>query len=363
MMFDRVKFERELYFLLGFYMWTIFGAMRAEFGLLARVSTVFLLKVQLILVIVAIRCCSFKRMRFYLFILVVGTAFLVLPSLLGANYLAYEKRLEGATGASNSLGHIAAISAVIWIMFMVYIKSWWKRILSICMIVLSLRVLLLTGSRGGFIVAAGSLGVLLWHMWRRGKVTMKILIPVLIVTGFVCLLIYGQELVIVKRLAAIPVIFGFEVSSPLVGASVDVSRIAIIKASLKLFLQYPFLGAGYGTFAGYSKFDYTHTTPFELLFATGIVGTFLYYYVIVSALIVFHRAKKYVMDDPWAWHNIEICQTLIMLQLFAGISIPTPASKVQAIVSGIWLGVAWHVRSLMKHRSEYQVELEDYHEY
>ena len=115
---------------------------------------------------------------------------------------------------------------------------------------------------------------------------------------------------------------------------------------------------GYGTFKGYSQFDYTHTTPFELLFATGLVGTFLYYYVIVSAFLVFNKAKKLAKNIPQVIHNIEICQVLIISQLCAGISIPTPASKAQAIITGIWLGVTWYLRSWIRQQSGYMVDVE-----
>lgn len=352
MLFETYKFERDFFVLIGLYLWILAGSVLAEYQKLSLFSTFYLLKVQFILIVVAMRCRSFKRMRFYLFTVIVGTAFLIIPSLFSAAYINYDSRLEGATGASNSLGHITATSIVIWALFLIFIKSWWKRLLFLAMCVISFRVLILTASRGGFIVVAGCIVLVSWLIWKRGKLIIKIALPVLLIVGFHFLILFGKDLPLIGRLAAIPLILGFNIESDLVGAYVDVSRLEIIKIALHIFSRHPFIGAGYGTFGAYSPFDYTHTTPFELLFATGLVGTILYYYVIFSAFYILHKAKKIAINIPHIWNNIEICQVLLIAQLFAGISIPTLASKIQAVVSGVWLGVAWYMRSWVKQQSD-----------
>jgi len=80
----------------------------------------------------------------------------------------------------------------------------------------------------------------------------------------------------------------------------------------------------------------------------------LYYFVIVSSWFVLARAKKLGQHAPEIVKNITICQILIIAQLAAGLSIPTQSSKTQAILSGVWLGVAWYMRLWTKKQLDFQ---------
>jgi len=169
------------------------------------------------------------------------------------------------------------------------------------------------------------------------------------------ILVFAKELPIIRRFAAIPAALGFESDIEVTGGLESITwRLEMLKEALKVFARYPILGAGYGTFPLYSAYVYTHTTPFEFLYATGIVGTFLYYFVIVSSWFVLAKAKKLGQHNPEIVKNITICQILIIVQLAAGLSIPTQGSKTQAILSGVWLGIVWYMRSWTKEQLGYQ---------
>jgi hypothetical protein len=41
----------------------------------------------------------------------------------------------------------------------------------------------------------------------------------------------------------------------------------------------------------------------------------------------------------------------------AGLSLPTQQSKFQAVLTGIWLGVAWHTRAWIRQQEELSCDL------
>lgn len=129
----------------------------------------------------------------------------------------------------------------------------------------------------------------------------------------------------------------------------------LIKYAMGIFYEHPILGAGYGTFPVYTGATYTHTAPFDFIYATGAVGTFLYYFIFFSAWRVLAKAKKLAKDKPEMVRNIVIGQVLIITQLAAGLSLPNQQSSFQAILSGIWLGVAWYMRLWTRGQLEYEL--------
>jgi len=355
--FSKYHFQREFFALVSLYLWVLLGSFASEYRLLAMSSAFYFLKVQFVIMVVALRCNSFRRMRFYLATLAIGAAFLVLPSLFmfSTMYLAYDKRLAGTVGQANALANITASSIVAWSCLLFSVRGRWKWIVFPAMAIISFRVLLLTGSRGGLVTAMFFIAAIGWYMWRQGRLAQKVFLLLAFAIIAIVILVFAKELPIIRRLASIPVALGFESDIEGTGGLESIRwRLEMLKEALTVFARYPILGAGYGTFRAYSAFVYTHTTPFEFLYATGIVGTALYYFVIVSSWLVLARAKKLGRHNPEIVKNITICQILIIVQLAAGLSVPSQASKTQAILSGVWLGVAWYMRSWTKEQLGYQ---------
>lgn len=353
--FSRYHFQREFFALVALYLWVLLGALTSEYRLLSIFSMFYFLKVQFVMIVVALRCNSFRRMRFYLATLAIGTAFLVVPSLYSKAYLQLDVRLLGTVGEPNALATITACSFVAWGCLLFSVRGRWKWVVFPAMAIISFRVLLLTGSRGGFVTVMFFIAAAYWYMWRQGGLTTKFFFTLLFITLSMVILIFAKDLPIIRRFAGIPIALGFESDIEVAGGLKSaIARLEIIREALKVFSRYPILGAGCGTFRVYSAFVFTHTTPFDFLYGTGIVGTFLYYFVIVSGWFVLARAKKLGKHDPEIVKNITICQILIIAQLAAGLSLPNHSSKIQATLSGVWLGIAWYMRSWTKEQLRYQ---------
>jgi O-antigen ligase len=162
----------------------------------------------------------------------------------------------------------------------------------------------------------------------------------------------GEGAPLLERLAKLVQGLGVDVGVSEIEKGGVPARLTLIKHAIEVFKKYPIMGAGWGTFRVYSFAVYTHTTPFELLYATGIVGTLLYYYIVVSAIRTLMKGRTVVRDYFGENRGIEICLALVAAQLAAGLAIPIINNKVFATVPGIWLGITWYIRTLSREQGE-----------
>jgi hypothetical protein len=348
----RVKLEREFFALVFFYLWLILGAFLSDFRGLALDSAFYVIKVQAITFIVAFRCSSFRLLRFYVGVMALGTMFLVLPSLFGAIPVG-EERLGGVAGQANAMGYIAATGAITWTSLLILGRQKWRWLICPFLALASTRVLFLTGSRGAFVTLAAFLAVVLWYFWYRGQIHTKILVPLaVLLAAVVAGKFLGGEAPLLERMARLLQGLGINmgVSATEEGSMSD--RLILINHAIEIFKKYPIVGAGWGTFRKYSFAVYTHTTPFELLYATGIVGTLLYYYIVVSAISTLMKGRMVVRGYFGENRGMEICLALVAAQLAAGLAIPIISAKVFAALPGMWLGITWYIRTLSREQGE-----------
>jgi len=356
LLFTQYHFQREFLAFIVLCSWILLGSLLSRYRIISLPTTVFLIKVQAVMIVVALRCSSFRHMRFYLATIAIGAAFLVLPSLfVSTRYLAFDARLRGGAGDPNALGSLAECSFIAWSCLLFLSRGWLKWIVCPAMAIISLRVVMLSASRGSFVTIVIFAAVGSWYIWRHSRATTRALLPFLIIIAGVVVFISMRQLQIMERLVSLLGAFGIEYragSAPISETGVT-SREQLIRYAMGIFYDHPILGAGYGTFPVYTGATYTHTTPFDLLYGTGAVGTVLYYFVIFSAWHVLAKAKKLAKDRPEIVQNILIGQMLIIAQLAAGLSLPTQQSKFQATLSGIWLGIAWYMRLWTKEQLGY----------
>jgi len=276
---------------------------------------------------VAMQCNSFKRMRFYIGSIALGTAFLVIPSLLFRTNLEYTERDVGTVGEPNALAAIAAISFIAWACLFFMMKSRLKWLLCPAMAAVSFGVLLLSASRGGVLTVFVFAFFGSCYVWRRVGWGMRTLFLLILVAVCVFVGIHVRNMPIMER------------------AIQDTGRLDLVIESLYVFAKYPILGPGFGTSKPYIGAVNTHTTPLDFLSTSGIVGAGLYYFVIVSGWFVLSRSKKIYEHDNQVWVYATLCQLLLLAQIGAGMSLPAHTQKAQAVFSGIWLGIVWYLRT------------------
>jgi O-antigen ligase len=288
-------------------------------------------------------------MRFYIAVVGTGAACLILPSFISGNIPIGQERLTGVAGQANAMGYIAATGCIAWVSLLITGKNKLRWLFYPLLALTAIRVLVLTGSRGAFIAFVGFFVVVLWHLWHRAGVLVKVLLPsTLLLAVILTARFFSEGAALGDRMALLLQALGIDMGVSVTEEAGVSSRLDLIRQAIGVFKQHPILGAGWGTFRAYSMAVYTHTTPLELLYATGLVGTFLYYYVVVSGTYTLIKGRKAVRDYFGVSTGVAVCLALIAAQLAAGLAIPIINNKIFATVPGIWLGISWHVRALSR---------------
>jgi O-antigen ligase len=358
LLYTRYHFQREFVAYVALCGWILLGAALSRFRYLSIESSFFVLKVQFVSIVVALRCSGFRRMRFYMAAIALGTAFIIVPSVFLARYMAYDARLEGGVHDPNALGAIAVCSFIAWVslLSLAYQRTWVKWLICCGMALASLYVITLSASRGALLTIMFFAAVGYWYVWRRGAQKIKVLLSVVGIAAVIVVLFVERDIQIIDRFTALLTAFGIRIKSAS-AFQVTSGRVDLLKSALDIFYDHPVLGAGYGTFPAFTGSTYSHTALFDFLYATGIVGTCLYYFIVFSAWFVLGRARKLAADHPDVMRGIDIARLLIIAQLVAGLSLPTQQSKFQAVLTGIWLGVAWHTRAWIRQQEELSCDL------
>jgi len=347
---SRYHFQREFAAYVLFSMWIMASAYVSEYRPLAIRGAFFVLKIQFLAIVVALRCSSFSRMRAYLIAVGVGTAFLTVPALLSARYMAFDARLAGGVGDPNALGAVAVCSLAAW-SFLLFMRGGWIKLL-VCpvMIAATLYLIMLTASRGALVATVVFAAGGAWYVWRQGGPRTKLVLAAALPIAVVAVFYAFRNMLIIERFARLFAALGFETALAS-GRGATSSRIDVIRDALEVFYQHPVMGAGYGTLRMYSPWVYSHTTPFDLLYATGLVGTVLYYFIVFSAWRALGQAKKLAAGDPEIVSRVSMCRLLIVTQLVASMSLPVEQSRFHAVLFGTWLGVTWRLRAWAKQQA------------
>ncbi len=189
----------------------------------------------------------------------------------------------------NSLGlRIAICFVFVLALVVMYNKKKWLKIIGMSFCFIFVAFVLITGSRRALIICFISFLIIMLGHAKDIVKTLKALIIITAVVFIIVVLISNTPQlynVIGKRLE-------FFLTALYYGGNyLDDGRDDMIKAALNLFWQHPLLGWGMGTFSMASGFSlsYAHNTFAELLFAMGLPGFCIYYYIY---LVVFFKSLK-----------------------------------------------------------------------
>jgi len=226
--------------------------------------------------------------------------------------IAYEGTGAG-TIERNTIGMVAAYAIVINI----YMLIQNKKIHAYDMLSLpALFLILATGSRKAIlIVACGFMGIMLLKNWNKRNMGKSLLKIIGVVLGLIIIFILISRLPIfsgmMERLDDI--VTALNGTDYRRGNSAWI-RFEYVLLGIKIFMQNPILGIGLGntnfyTQAMYGHFHYLHNNYVELLAATGIVGTVMYYSIYIHILSVFWKYRKYRNAE------YDICLVILLIRL------------------------------------------------
>lgn len=244
-----------------------------------------------------------------------------------------QYRFEGVAGQSNALGLISGTGLMLGIAYLALFNSKYTsytKITSITLILTSLILVILSGSRGAIVSV---LLASIYFLARNFKYNFKIVVS-LIVSLLMIIVFYWNKIIqlpIYSRILAIPSALGLENYGPEIDrkykSAGDDIRLDIAESALEGFYDRPVFGNGLNTFNYYSDFNYTHSTHLEILFTLGLFGTVYFYILLLSAFRATNNTKSYYYTKLTTTKD-----TIIVYFILAGISIPNYQNKSQVII-------------------------------
>lgn len=149
-----------------------------------------------------------------------------------------------------------------------------KALYAVSAIVMAVAIVI-TFSRGGFLGLACALGVLLWKVGRRHRLSVALM--ALIVCAALVVLMPGM---MVERFASI-----FNMNSELNGAGSAYSRRDLLLKSIVVALRHPLLGIGMGNFHNYSyQNQVTHNSYTQVASEMGLPALVVYFLFNIAPL-------------------------------------------------------------------------------
>jgi O-antigen ligase len=153
----------------------------------------------------------------------------------------------------------------------------------------SYQILIITGSRKGFILLFLFLGFLSIKKTMRLSLVKKVLIGIVFLSGVAFLFWWVQDLPIFQRILNI----GLYVQGEKIGEHSLGLRVLMASTGFELFFQRPLLGWGAQQYQYISGFgSYSHSNYIELLVNHGLIGLGIYYTLFASLLRRAWRLKK-----------------------------------------------------------------------
>ena len=194
---------------------------------------------------------------------------------------------------ANAIGLQLAISVI----YALHIASSTRRKRYLVAILFFVLLIFMTGSRKALVFVL--IGMASLRVLNREKITHKLL------SGAVAALSITLVFYAVMRVPAFYKVMGSRLEGllPLLTGQgiVDAStriRLAMKERAIHFFITRPGFGHGINTFSEMSGYGtYAHNNYLELLVGVGVVGTFIYYFIYLYAIVNLLRAKKTRIDS------------------------------------------------------------------
>lgn len=243
-------------------------------------------------------------------------------------------RLDSTIGNAGYVAGFLLFGIFFALILMVRRRNLYARVAYGVVAVLQTFVLLLTGTRGGYIALAAAVAILLpyglfillMRLWRNHRQALWVtaatyLVLVILAVGGVKALIVYKDAPLVSNITILS-----RVSSISLSEATAQNRFMVWKIAIEGIKERPILGWGYENFLiPFNKyytpellepwFDRSHNMVFDRLITGGIIGLALYVAFLLVPFILLWRgywAKRETLNDRWM-----ILPTLLSIMLLA----------------------------------------------
>jgi putative inorganic carbon (hco3(-)) transporter len=236
---------------------------------------------------------SLKKLKTLLFVICLSVFLYSFFGLITGSFSGGRFFIYGGILDPNDIAYVLISMFPLCLIFIYFDERWFKKLFSIITVLLAITLVLLTGSRGGFL-ALGTvfLVMFLTKISGLGK-TQKFLI-FLILAGFYFLL---EDKINLERYLSI-----FEIEEDY-NISSESGRLQVWEYSIQLILNNPITGVGVECFpmaVGYlrealgliPRWQFTHNSFLQVAVEVGLIGFIIFTIIILRTLSTFLHTSK-----------------------------------------------------------------------
>lgn len=222
--------------------------------------------------------------------------------------------LYGSMFDPNDTAYLLLTLFPLCLFYLLFDQGITKKIIGIVAIFSSIAVILLTGSRGGFLGLAAVLAILLFTRIVDINKSNKVFLILLMGAGY----FFMADKIDIERFLSLT-----DVSSDY-NMTEEGGRIAIWEGGLRMALAHPLTGVGVecypfalyldreGVNASYLGWQHTHNSFLQIAAEMGLIGFFIFILLILQTLITFLRASKITVKKGEAC-EIKVLAGLMLL--------------------------------------------------
>jgi O-antigen ligase len=328
----------ELKYFMAFGCWGILGLFTARFP--EAVVTGLRTLTQLVIMALIIsyyarnmRCVSWLFFAVLIGVLIVSVSAVITGEFQMAEVEGEAARLAGLTLNANAFAITVVYGVTMLLYYFRMVRSKTLKLLIIGGILLSVRFVIASGSRTGFLGLA--ILVFFWFLFNYakelGKRPFLVVVMLLGIVGFGCYTAYlMRDTVLTQRFLRLEAKRGTEGSTG--------TRLFLVKEGINFTLSNPVLGVGLGNFRFRSVTDrYAHDNYVEFFADTGIPGGILYNMIYVLIFYRLYKISKFPLT-PGQKNAVAIFKCLMMLQISLDFATVSYYTKINWIFLAIIIG-------------------------
>lgn len=279
----------ELKLFIGFFVWGILGLLIATYpqAVTDRLRTVFQLVIMSMIVAYYarnIRCVNWLLFAVLIGVLIVSVGAVITGEFARAEIEGGESRMVGFVMNANAFARAMCFGMAIVLYYFRLVRSNILKLMMVGFVLISIRFIIASGSRQGFLGMA--VLIVVWFLYSYGReLHTRPGLAVVMLVGLIGLAIYTayalKDTTLMKRFLSLE-------EAQYEGSASE--RMTMIREGIEMTLQYPIFGVGLSSFLLHSSTaKYAHNNYLEIFSTAGIPGGILYHMIYV---LIFYRLYR-----------------------------------------------------------------------
>ena len=346
------KFPKEYFTYIALFVWAGLSIIKVNnFSYYYRFMQLFL-GITMLLTIVFTLLPRHNIFYYFHIAFILGTSLLLVDAFINYDLQqiilqeAQGVRLEGQTGAANTIGAILLLGSLSLVFVYDFAKSLIIKLLSILLLIAFVAGIVATASRSSTLCV--TLAVSLYII---GKLILKKQYLIIVVTGFllISLLSIGYDFILENTF------MGYRIQRLEKGKDGSaINRKELIFDGFEMIKKNPFIGVGLGNFTNNSRSgNFAHNDIIELTATTGSIGLCIYLLLFIQVLIRLRNLIRINLSKSDRTKLMTI-QISIFIYLISGLFKPLFIDLIFIFYFGVLIAETQRLKYKYAHLSDYK---------